>query len=69
MAKKKGTEAEYDRAYANIAKGLREFGYPDVTPEMIKEIHLAWHEGKRDSDLPHGVIGIIVGKQIDEQSE
>ena len=29
-----------------VAKGLREFGYPDVTKDMIREHHAAWKKGE-----------------------
>lgn len=52
-----------------VASSLREFGYPDVTADMIKVILDAWLEGKRNSQLPHGVIGMMAGRQFDEVEE
>lgn len=40
-----------------IAAGLRDFGYPDVTPEMVGEIIAALRTG---GDVPHGIIGQVV---------
>jgi hypothetical protein len=34
------------------AKGLRDFGYPDVTASMIEEAHGRWQRGEE----PEGVI-------------
>lgn len=55
--------------YEAIARSLREFGYPDVTPEMIDEIHTAYREGKRDADLPYGIVGQFAQSQIEEAGE
>lgn len=44
-----------DQGFEAQAKSLREFGYPDVTAKMVKEIHDAWI--KKTKKLPHGVIG------------
>lgn len=51
-------------AYAGIARDLREFGYPDVTPAMVREVVDAWHRG--DAKMPHGVVGIIIKSKMDE---
>lgn len=53
---------ESDYACARVAAAMREFGYPDVTPQMIREISEAHAAG---NPLPHGVIGIIVGRDLD----
>jgi hypothetical protein len=50
-------------AYAAVAGSLKEFGYPDVTTEMIREIHDAI---KAEAPLPHGVIGRFARDQIEE---
>jgi len=55
-----------EQVYPAIAKSLVEFGYPDVTAEMIREIHLAKIDGKSGDDLPHGVIGMFAESQLDE---
>lgn len=52
-----------------VAKSLREFGYPDCTPAMIFDCLKAWLEGKRDLELPHGVIGAFASRQFDEAEE
>jgi len=53
-------------ACQKVAKSLREFGYPDCTAEMISECLDAWVAGKRDLDLPHGIIGAFASRQFDE---
>lgn len=52
-----------------VAKSLREFGYPDASTEMVKECLDAWLDGKRDLDLPHGIIGAFASRQFDEAEE
>lgn len=54
------------KAYQAIAKMLREFGYPDVTHEMIGEIHKAI---SKNEPLPHGVIGLFAEKYLKELEE
>ena len=49
-----------------VDRGLREFGYPDITGEIIKDVLDEWLAGKRDFDLPHGVIGVMAGRQFDD---
>ena len=49
----------------SIAKGLREFGYPDVTPAMVQEVIDAYKAGKRDDKLPHGVLGLMIESMIE----
>lgn len=53
----------------NIARALRNFGYPDVTRETIAEVYDAYLSGKREAELPHGVIGRFAGKDLAELSE
>jgi len=53
-------------ACQKVAKSLREFGYPDCTSDMIRDCLDAWLVGKRDLDLPHGVIGAFASRQFDE---
>lgn len=57
------------QACGKVAKSLREFGYPDCTAEMICECLDAWLTGKRDLDLPHGIIGAFASRQFDEVEE
>lgn len=45
---------------------MREFGYPGVTDDMIREIHEAYQKG---DPLPHGVIGAFVKRDLDEYYE
>lgn len=54
---------------APVAKSLREFGYPTVTTEIVKTTLDAWLDGKREHDLPHGVVGMMAGRQFDEVEE
>ena len=49
-----------------MAKSMRDFGYPDVTDQMADEIMAAYIAG---DDLPHGVIGMFLEKQMDELVE
>ena len=56
-----------EKRYERVAKGLREFGYPDVTGEMVKAIHEAILRG--DKKLPHGVIGLMVKSMYDDAVE
>lgn len=51
------------KAYETIAKMLREFGYPDVTLEMIQDTHKAM---SKNEPLPHGVIGLFAEKYLKE---
>ena len=53
-------------ACATVARDLREFGYSDATGPMVEEILTAWLGGKRDNELPHGIIGMFAGRQFDE---
>ena len=46
-----------EQGYEAVATMLREFGYPDATADMVREVHAAMLEGKEWPDLPHGVIG------------
>lgn len=62
-------KATLNDAMRSIAHNLREFGYGDVTWEMIREIYDAWAAGKRFPDLPHGVIGAFAGEQFQEHHE
>lgn len=53
-------------ACQKVAKSLREFGYLGCTAEMIRECLDSWITGKRDLDLPHGIIGAFASRQFDE---
>jgi hypothetical protein len=52
-----------------VARSLREFGYPDVTAAMIREIYDAWEAGRRFPDLPHSVIGGFAERQFEEVAD
>lgn len=64
----KATRKPYTLADAmeSVAKSLREYGYPDVTAAMVREIYDAYETGKRFPDLPHSVIGGFAQSQFDE---
>jgi hypothetical protein len=64
MAKSK-TYTRNDAA-ASVARSLREFGYPDATTEKMREVLDAWLDGKRDDDLPHGILGMFAGRQFED---
>lgn len=53
-------------AAATVAKSLCTFGYPDASTEKVKDILDAWIAGKRESELPHGILGRFAGRQFDE---
>jgi hypothetical protein len=60
----------FERAMESIAKSLRDFGYRDVTAQMISEVYDAWVAGKRGhEELPHGVVGAFAESQIAECAE
>ncbi len=50
-----------------IAQSLVDFGYPDVTPEMITDCWEAFERG--DETLPHGVVGMFAQAQLEEIEE
>lgn len=56
-------------AMESVARSLREYGYPDVTATMIREIYDAYETGKRFPDLPHSVIGGFAESQFDEVAD
>lgn len=51
--------------YEAIARSLREFGYPDVTAQMIRETDEARKDGKPKTE-PHGIISMFARRQLDE---
>lgn len=55
--------------YRAIASNLRDFGYDDVTPLMIREVHEVINAG--DETLPHGIVGIFANAkdQIEKAQE
>lgn len=52
--------------YTLIARALRDFGYPNVTPTMIAEVHLAM---RAKNDIPHGVVGMFAQSQLTDAEE
>lgn len=56
-----------DRAMEAVASSLREFGYPDVTAKMIREVFDAWEKGEKN--LPHGIVGMFAERQFDEVAD
>ena len=53
-------------AFESVARSLREFGYPDVTAQMVEDTWNAMKEGKKDADLPHGIVGRFAESQLSE---
>jgi hypothetical protein len=45
---------------------LRKFGFPSVTETMVGEIFEVWCDGARGLNLPHGLIGMFAGRQLDD---
>ncbi len=64
MRKTKKKDGVPFATYERIAAGLREFGYPDVTAEMVRECAEAILRG--DEKIPHGVIGMFVKKGMED---
>ncbi|KKM95725.1 hypothetical protein LCGC14_1185370 [marine sediment metagenome] len=62
MATKEVELAVLEEGYKEIARNLREFGYPDATTQMIRETHEAMQNGAK---LPHGIIGMFAKAQIE----
>lgn len=54
---------DLDIAFDAVARSLREFGYPDVTGLMVREIHTAWLHSK---PLPHGIIGMFASRKFEK---
>lgn len=52
-----------------IARSLREFGYPDASLEMMRDTWAAFRAGKRDADLPHGIVGMFAARQMEENED
>ena len=61
--------SDMEKGFEAVARNLREFGCPDVTGDMISEIHTALKEGKREGYLPHGVVGMFAQSQILERPD
>lgn len=57
-----------NQVYEAIARSLREFGYADVTAEMVRETDDARRAGK-PQDEPHGIVSMFARRQLDEISE
>lgn len=53
------------QGFKALAKGLREFGYPDVTPELIEAAHTEWKQGKP----ANGIIAMFAEKEFIERPE
>jgi len=63
---RKRTPHTKETACRTVAKGLQDWGYPETTTAMVREILDAWLAGKRGDDLPHGVIGAFAESQFNE---
>lgn len=53
----------------SVSQSLIEFGYPDAKPPMIEAVLDAWISGKREADLPHGVVGRFAESQFEQLEE
>lgn len=51
-----------------LAESMRSFGYLDVTDEMAGEILDAYCVDP-GSDMPHGIVGMMLKRQLDELVE
>lgn len=40
-----------EQGFEAQARSLREFGYPDITPDMVREAHRKWKAGEEASDI------------------
>jgi hypothetical protein len=60
------SEAKPAKVHEAIARSLKDFGYPDVTADMIREIAEAKSKGE---SLPHGVVGMFAEDQLDSVIE
>lgn len=69
MARKKPAKKNYglNDAMEAVARSLREFGYPDVTAAMCREIYDAWKANPK-AKLPHGVVGMFAKSQFDDHA-
>lgn len=45
-----------------VTRSLREFGYPSVTTEMVKEAHRKWKAGEE----PEGIIEMMSTRQFED---
>jgi hypothetical protein len=52
-----------------VQKALCDFGYDNLTLQEVRDVMDAWCAGKREEDLPHGIIGMMAGRQFDEIEE
>lgn len=58
----------YARVYEAIAASLREFGYGDVTAQMVRETDEARQNGGAPSE-PHGIVSMFANQQISEAED
>jgi hypothetical protein len=58
------TPEAQQQAFGAVARNLREFGYPDVTPKMVAETYAAMRRG--ESKMPHGIVGMFAKGQLEE---
>ena len=49
---------------SHIASGLREFGYPDASLEMVSDTLDAMQRGH--DEMPHGIVGMFAQSQLQE---
>jgi hypothetical protein len=53
-----------DPLYEAIARSLREFGYSDVTAQMVKETDEARKRGAPETE-PYGIVSMFARRQLD----
>lgn len=56
----------FDKACEAQAAALRDFGYPDVTPEMVRERHTKW---KTREDQSGDIIAMFCIREFDDRPE
>lgn len=67
MSKKKA--GHRNDVAGKVAKSLQEFGYPDATPKLLQEVVDAFCDGKRGTELPHGILGLMAERTFLEVEE
>lgn len=54
-----------ERGFEAQARSLREFGYPDVTADMVRQAHEKWVAGQEASEI----IGMFCERAFEEHPE
>ena len=55
----------HTRIYEAIARSLRDFGYGDVTAQMVRETDEARQNGAGPSE-PHGIVSMFANRSLSE---